>query len=111
MRLGTAFGVLALLPGQVWACSCAQSPSAKVELQRCGAVFVGKFERIRVVASPYRGWDRQAVQVGFRLLCSWKGTDADSSAVVYTGTDDGTCGYRFDQGETYLVYAQKSTGG
>jgi hypothetical protein len=45
--------------------------------------------------------------VTFEVEQSWKGVDSNL-VVVYTGTDGE--GYRFESGETYVVYASRDDG-
>lgn len=41
------------------------------------------------------------------MKASWKGA-AEKEVVVMTGKNDGICGYKFEKGKPYLVYANKT---
>jgi len=88
-------------------CRCKNPPETVEEKQRRAfGIFVGKVDRIVREINP----DRQRVE--FDVLHSWKGVRNDEVSVYNSGKDfvalvrEGiTCGYRFKQGETYLVYS------
>jgi hypothetical protein len=46
------------------------------------------------------------VAVRFKIEESWKGT-LSKEATVFTGQGDGDCGYKFEVGQQYLVYAYR----
>ncbi|MBA3711095.1 MAG: hypothetical protein H0W76_01440 [Pyrinomonadaceae bacterium] len=69
------------------------------------AVFSGKV--VEVIENPK---DYFYVVVRLRIERSWKNVRADEVLIV-TGRGGGDCGYRFEVGESYLVYAYGSGGG
>ena len=75
-----------------------QVKKARVQSQ---AVFVG--EVLEVVSSP----ESYVVKVKFRVESSWKGMVA-TELLLTTGRGGGDCGYRFEVGKKYLVYAYGS---
>ncbi len=86
------------------ACSCVQSPGVTQELERSDAVFSGKVieidEKPRLLTSSTRSIVFQVAQV-------WKG-DGHSQVEISTGQGGGDCGFEFNMGQEYLVYAVKS---
>lgn len=101
-----AFGLLMLTPTSVCACSCAPSGSPEEELRQATAVFTGQVvqidQRNRLVTSSF-----DPIQVTFQVTEVWKGPE---QAVLNVSTPRGgaSCGYPFESGKEYLVYAQGS---
>ena len=62
------------------------------------AVFVGRV--MQVVQNP----DASGVSVKFLVEKSWKGS-LSRKVNIFTGLGGGDCGYQFEVGESYLVYA------
>jgi hypothetical protein len=95
--------LLALIPQQVYACSCVPAGPPADELARSSAVFSGKVSSKHVplfVLQP----SIDPVQVTFNVSRVWKGP-AFQTLVVHTGVDGGSCGYGFQDDQEYLVYA------
>ncbi len=93
------FSLVALLPDYAYACSCAEfmgSPQelAKRELEESRAVFSGE-------AQDTTKYTEGPQTVTFRTIEVWKGPHRDTLE-VHTG---GMCGYLFEEGREYLVYA------
>jgi hypothetical protein len=65
------------------------------------AVFVG--EVIQIIQKP----ESYGVSVKFRVGNVWKGK-LSKEVTIFTGLGGGDCGYRFEVGESYLVYASGS---
>jgi hypothetical protein len=65
------------------------------------AVFVGRV--IEIVQKP----ESYDVLVKFRVENSWK-TKLPLEVIVFTGRGGGDCGFRFEAGESYLVFAYGS---
>ncbi len=108
VSLALIFGVLWFLgnPGQVYACSCAQPGSPSEELRESSAVFAGKVVSVRHTYDP----DGRSVSrddhsaIGFEVSAVWKGTVYEDM-VITTPPTGGSCGFRFVEGEEYIVYA------
>ena len=90
------------------ACTCVSSDAGKsVERQvlearkQSKAVFVG---RVREIITPD---EPSSISVIFQVQTGWKGISSGGIAIL-TGRK-GTCGYRFQLGEVYLVYAYQSS--
>ena len=88
----------------VLACSCVPQGSESIETQvkqaytNSAAVFVG--EVVEVVKKP----DGYSVEVKFRNVKSWK-SELQDKITISTGQGSGDCGYKFEVGKKYLVYA------
>ncbi len=98
-------GVFAL-PQPCAACSCTPPPSPAQALVRADAVFRGRVVAVEREWSnllPARG-RYQYQRVTFEVDTNWKGPVA-RRVVVFTGTGQGDCGYGFQQGVEYVVYA------
>jgi hypothetical protein len=99
IRAGSAlllFLIVFAYPTSARACSCSESGSPADEFARAAAVFSGKVTRIREISYGYR--------VHFAVTRSWKGISTNTTEVT-TGYGNGDCGYPFNVGETYVVYA------
>ena len=95
------------------ACTCITGRASvksrvRDELRRYDAVFVGSVTSFTDTLLPFlpeapqsRIRVRKAV---VRLELSWKGPVSDS-LVIWTGMGSGDCGYPFEIGERYLVFA------
>jgi hypothetical protein len=103
---GLIVGV-AVLVGISWtearACTCdlpllnlTLKQQVKKAQKQSQAVFVGKVMQI----NP-QGY---GVSMKFRVENVWKGR-LSQEVTIFTGQGDGDCGYRFEVGESYLVYA------
>jgi tetratricopeptide (TPR) repeat protein len=106
--------LLSVIPGQVNA-KCGGDTRSLAEIYAASdAVFIGTALRVWVPYVPQRGKegcirDVQEALVDFRILRSWKGGSeafitVDNSSVYDLGT-------RIDEGETYLVWANRGPGG
>ncbi len=97
------------LVGASWiearACTCAlplsnltHKQQVKKAKNESSAVFVGKV--MKVVRNP----DEFGVSVKFQVDKIWKGK-LSRDVTIFTGRGGGDCGYQFEVGGTYLVYA------
>ncbi len=97
-------------PARAVACSCAGESSPKTELRRCDAVFTGRpvRERIITVQDPDTGERRQRMrEFTFQVDSVLKG-ELSRRAAVITRMNSAACGYRFDVGAPYIVYARRA---
>lgn len=91
--------VSALLAGQwLLACSCAPPPEPKKAMEGSAAVCLAEVVKIEEV-----DFNRT---VTLKVSRWWKGGDA-VELVVSTHKDSATCGYGFQKGTRYLVYAHR----
>ena len=79
-----------------YACSCLRPGPPLAELDRATAVFAGEVSDIKRTTT--------GVDVSFSVSDVWKG-DLNSTLVVTTGPHSAACGYPFEIGQDYLVYA------
>ena len=100
-------GIAALfaLPQVCFACSCIPAESPAESAAKASAVF-----RAQVVAVE-RLEGRQGAQyqrATLRVDTVWKGTVA-TETMVYTGSNSADCGYPFQPGGEYIIYANTNT--
>ena len=99
-QLLAALGLLLLPAPQTQACTCPEPPPPSEALKGAVAVFVGRVVEIRGRKADYAN----GVLVKLRVRRAWKGV-ASETALVTTPPDSGACGYGFQSGKDYLVYA------
>ncbi|MCF6136403.1 hypothetical protein [Pseudalkalibacillus berkeleyi] len=99
MLLGVSF-LNAPTPAQ--ACSCAVPSSPDEEMKRSDAVFMGTVKDIKD-KSFLRYSPKKVV---FEVSKSWKG-EIKEEITILTGTNSANCGFPFEEGEKYIVYAMK----
>ncbi len=90
-----------------YACSCLPPSSPAQELDKSTAVFSGKVIEIKKheqkkAAGEYDPFT--AVEAVFEVEKSWKGIDKKQVS-VFTSSNSASCGYNFQKGQSYLVYA------
>lgn len=98
-------------PRSLSACTCAPAGSPHQELERADAVFSGRVESIAPARMP--GDDPEwpsRLAVTLRLLAVWKGLPDGELATVYTASQSAACGFGFEKGKKYMVYAYDSGG-
>lgn len=87
----------------VSACSCVETPGVEAALEQSDAVFHGKVLDIRENTGKYR-YGRHVL---FEVMKTWKGIE-DSQVIIKTGLGGGDCGFDFQVGQEYVVYAYES---
>lgn len=101
---------LVLLAGPARACSCASDPDmTPEERDRLGTeehdwVFVGRVDEVTRPDSSGGGSSGQAMPVTLSVYSATKG-DVTNPMEVWTASDGGTCGYPFQVGSAYKVFA------
>ena len=111
VSLALMIGVLWFLgnSGQVYACSCAQPGTPSEELRESSAVFAGRVVSVRHTYDP----DGRSVSrddhstISFEVSTVWKGTVYEDIYIT-TPPTGGSCGFRFVEGEEYIVYGYDS---
>ena len=98
--------------GDAFACSCAQPGTPCAAFERTdAAIFVGT---VIGVSPPAADSDAtpalRFVSVRFSVVEAFRGMPG-STAVVSTPDNSGSCGYPFEPGESYLVYASRGADG
>jgi hypothetical protein len=84
------------------ACTCAPPGEPRAELEHADAVFSGRVVEVEPEEAQ-RGFRRLAVR--FALDSVWKGVPEGDQVTVWTAEQSAACGYSFQPGEEYLVYA------
>ncbi|WNR44156.1 hypothetical protein [Paenibacillus roseipurpureus] len=102
MLLFGFFGTV--MPLKTYACSCALQPDPMKALEQSKVVFSGKVLEIQDKTLNIEGIMDRKRAVLFDVEQTWKGI-SQSQAIVLTNLGGGSCGYDFQVGETYLVYA------
>lgn len=90
------------------ACTCAPPGPPAAELAAADAVFSGRVISVEATRQEDR-FPRLTVR--FALAEVWKGLPEGEVATVTTAGDSAACGYHFEPGEEYLVYAQEGDPG
>jgi hypothetical protein len=115
--------VLGLIAAKVWGCSCAVSPTGTPPpcefAWRFDAVFTGTVTEITDPGLPTAPPDPAKFPLPFRQRkVQIKITEAlaglnsgEKEIVIETGLGGGDCGYEFQRGLEYIVYASKKPGG
>jgi hypothetical protein len=101
LAAAVALSLLAVAPAAE-ACSCAPPGDPRAELEHADAVFSGRVVEVEP-GEQERGFRRLAVR--FALDAVWKGLPEGDEATVRTAEHGAACGYSFEPGEEYLVYA------
>lgn len=111
----------ALHPFHATACSCVPPGNPAEEAARASDVFMGEVIRVEDSQPPNTWWNRLLWRLGmgpdpttmsssrpidytFRVLEPFTGAHADT-VVVASSADGASCGYRFEKGRRYVVYA------
>lgn len=97
--IGACVGLLGSA-APVFACSCAEATTAE-QFSNAAAVFVGTVKNISIDAGQR--------SVDFDVRESQKGSVAER-VTVSTGWGDGDCGFDFETGKEYVVYAYGDEG-
>ena len=93
------------------ACECVGPISPCLAAEQSQAVFVGRVTGISDVEPPSQGGARFfAKRVVFTVTETFRG-DLPEGVTVFTGSGGGDCGFKFDAGKTYLVYAHQEKSG
>ncbi len=106
------------------ACSCAKRLSVAEQVRSSHLIFVGEVQRVedrltlarrfwlgllelfgRQPTPASHDYERNyGYRVSFRAITTWQGPPK-RTVTLFTGRGDGDCGYAFEPGRTYLVYA------
>lgn len=86
------------------ACTCLPPPPPAQAFVEADAVFMGKVESVEFIENG----NRRLVKIS--LVKIWKG-DRSVVSEIYTGANSAMCGYEFQVGETYVIYAYKGENG
>ena len=105
LSLVIVIGILAIETKPAYACSCAPPGSPVEGLNNASAVFTGK---VVALAEPSGGFgpisSADPVTVTFQVYTVWKGSVSQTTTIT-TARSGASCGYTFDKGGEYIVYA------
>lgn len=117
-RLIGTLGILGLMVGTAaivgMACSCASEADALLALEKADAVFAGRVVALELVTrfdeDPTVSFTTEDLMVTVAVHSRWKG-DAADQMVLYTAFTCCVCGFSFQIGEEYLIYAYANEDG
>lgn len=98
----TLLGILIFPQNELHACSCIPPPPPADEFENSDAVFMGTVTSFKIEDS-----DSHLKKAKIQVHTIWKGDKALASE-VFTGLGDADCGFGFEVGETFLIYAHLS---
>ncbi len=101
-------GLLSVNVQPAHACSCIVPGSPVEEMENTTLVFSGTAVDVQSY-SDAPGLSPMGYYVTFEVIDSWKGADANV-VTVHTNGDSAACGYPFEEGEQYMVYATEFEG-
>jgi hypothetical protein len=106
IKVFIAWTLASMLVATGIACSCATKPPPKEALQKAAIVFSGRVVMGRVVKRRLdnKPEEREMREFLFEVDNIWKGP-VPKRVFVLTRMGGGDCGYDFEIGHTYLVYA------
>jgi hypothetical protein len=109
--IGALASPLLLASDCAHACSCGAPAGTPQELvnyaeSKSETVFAGEVVDSGNLGSPYR-FSSETATVTLRVSKVWKG-EAREKIEVTTVVDEASCGFPFQEGEEYLVYAPKN---
>jgi len=101
--------LITLAPNTAHACSCVAPGSPIEEMRKSDAVFSGEVVDIHTpVSSRFSSADPMFVSIEVDRV--WKG-DVSLHETVRTAQSSASCGFNFEEGRRYLIYANKIDNG
>lgn len=107
MVLFLAAGALAIGPEKASACSCAMNPSVNEAKRNSDAVFSGTVASRQDALKWFKRSSADPVTWTFKVDEVWKGKVAPIISVTSAESDE-SCGYEFQVGQLYVVYAYQN---
>lgn len=104
--LVVAAAVFLANPGCAFACSCLPPGTPQEELGKSDAVFAGKVVQ---VSGQVDGGAAETVEVRLEVSQVWKGAES-RTVLLKTPGSSASCGFNFEQGREYVVYASQQEG-
>jgi len=95
--------MLAFETKPAFACSCAPPGPPHEELARATAVFTGKVVGLSKLFNVF-GSSADPIKVTFQIYTVWKGP-VHQTIPITTSRSGASCGYTFEMGGEYIVYA------
>jgi len=101
---------IVLLNFETKACTCIGESKVKDEIKNKDAVFVGTIaesEEIKIydTLSPNKTIYRVRMKYTMVVETIYKGRQFSDTAFIFTGSSGGDCGFNFQIGQKYIVYA------
>ena len=92
-------------------CSCIGDNSVKQEIKNSNEVFLGEVVNIDTIKLHFHEGNIYffRLKVDIRVISIFKGRLNSGFISVYSGIGDGDCGYSFQLGKEYLIYADFKT--
>jgi hypothetical protein len=104
--LFAALIVFLVVPTEIIACSCADSESPCEAYGGASAVFTGIVTGGSIILIKDGDDEYQQLKVSFVIEENFRGVEGAQTEVI-TGLGGGDCGFHFERGERYLVYAHR----
>ena len=101
----------ALAAADAAACSCVMPGTPEQEMANADAVFTARVVSTEQAEQRSGDFRLQRMKVELALDDVWKGCEEGERAILWTGLGGGDCGFQFEPGERYLVYAYESDDG
>ena len=89
------------------ACSCIMPEPPVASMEKSDAVFAGLVTDIKSPAIMMSSMDNNIIT--FDVSMAWKGIDSNP-VKIFSAISSASCGYEFEEGREYLVYAYESEG-
>lgn len=118
--------VIVVAAADALACSCALPLSPAEQFASAGMTFEGEVQRVHdrwtwlrrmkvyvwalANRTPDYSLSEQGFEITFRVGRMWRG-DGSRTVKIVTGRGGGDCGFHFERGRRYLVYAYRSEEG
>lgn len=96
-------------PDVGYACSCAAPPSVEDALNQKDAVFSGKVIEMNEKKRPIMS-SADPITVRLQVDQVWKG-EVGKTQTISTARDGASCGFHFEVGHEYIIYAHAKTYG
>jgi MYXO-CTERM domain-containing protein len=100
---GIALSSAALWASPAAACKC-KFPTVEEGKEGAVAVFEGRVTKIEDEA-PVEGGPPPGKRITFALVRTWKTLEDQEQVTLRTNESSASCGYDFESGKSYLVYA------
>jgi hypothetical protein len=107
IRFGIALaGMCLVLPGIVGACDCVNAGPPCKAFKATPYVFAGRVTKISTIQVRLQDHDEYPQQlVVLQIERNYRGEEGKSAVEIVTGEGGGDCGFSFEEGKRYLVYA------
>jgi len=93
------------------ACSCMESPSAMAAYNASNVVITGRVSNIRNIYAQGSPTTPLRLRVTIQVYRTLKGGFSGHRRYIYTAPHSAMCGYPFEVGRAYLIYAYRNTEG